>query len=202
MPKTREQFEAMKMASVEKINDTAVKLFAKKGLAGTNIREIAKEAGISMGLMYHYYSSKEDLYTELIKFAVTSANELLVQLEMSDIPPKEKIEFFTQNILDNLKEKDSSAPYYFALMNQSMLNSNLPKSAEVYTEMAFNSVNSLRSIIEAGQKTGEIKSGNSMSLATLYLSAQHGLCSFRLMAGDSFMLPESTWINEILINTH
>ena len=200
MPKTKEQFEAMKMASIEKINDTAVKLFAKKGLAGTNTREIAKEAGVSMGLMYHYYKSKEDLYSELVKFAVTSANELLVKLEQETISSKEKIEYFTQNLLNNLKEENSTAPYYFALMNQVMLSSNLPKTAETYTQLAFESVYSLQAIIEAGQKTGEIKSGDPMSLAILYLSAQHGLCLFKLMAGDSFSIPNPLWINEILIS--
>lgn len=200
MPKTKEQFEAMKMASVEKINETAVKLFAKRGLAGTNIRGIAKEAGISMGLMYHYYKSKEDLYAELVRFAVTSANELLARLMTEEIPAKEKIEFFTQHILDSLKDDNAPTPYYFALMNQALRNDGLPKTAEKYTKMAFESLHTLRAIIESGQATGEIKNGDAMSLAILYLSAQHGLCSFKLMAGDAFTPPNPAWVNEILIN--
>ena len=62
MPKTKQQFEEMKRASVENINITALKLFAQRGLAATNISNVAAAAGISTGLMYHYYASKEELY--------------------------------------------------------------------------------------------------------------------------------------------
>lgn len=200
MPRTKEQFEAMKMASVEKINETGIRLFAHKGIAGTSINEIAKEAGISVGLMYHYYKSKEDLYTELVKTAICSAREFLVQLQAEEKTPTEKIEAFTKNISDGLGNQGTCVPYYYVLIEQAILANNLPKGAEEYTEMAFDNVYILQSIIEAGQKTGEIKQGDSQSLAILYLSAIQGLNSFKLMAKNSFPLPDPSWINNILIN--
>ena len=53
-------------------------LFAERGFAGTTIREIAKQAGVNSGLLYHYYSNKETLYLSLLETAVS---EIVVQVE-------------------------------------------------------------------------------------------------------------------------
>jgi len=45
----------------KQIVDAACKLFFEKGFHGTNIREIAAESGMSMGQLYHYISSKDDI---------------------------------------------------------------------------------------------------------------------------------------------
>ena len=46
----------------QKIIDVAVSHFARNGFKATNINHIASEAGISIGSMYSYFGSKEDLY--------------------------------------------------------------------------------------------------------------------------------------------
>jgi AcrR family transcriptional regulator len=43
------------------IREAACNLFFKKGFHGTSIREIAAESGMSMGQLYHYISSKDDI---------------------------------------------------------------------------------------------------------------------------------------------
>jgi AcrR family transcriptional regulator len=40
----------------------ATKVFATKGFAGTRIEDVAKQAGVSKGLVYEYYKTKEDLF--------------------------------------------------------------------------------------------------------------------------------------------
>ena len=66
-------------------------LFAERGFAGTTIRQIAKQAGVNSGLLYHYYSNKETLYLSLLE---TSVSEIVVQVEniaASLDTPEEKI---------------------------------------------------------------------------------------------------------------
>ena len=46
----------------EEILDAAVHVFAKKGYEKTSITDIAREIGISQGLCYRYYVSKEEIY--------------------------------------------------------------------------------------------------------------------------------------------
>ena len=48
------------------ILESARKLFARKGLADTSTRELAKAAGVTQPLFYHYFSSKEALYRAML----------------------------------------------------------------------------------------------------------------------------------------
>jgi AcrR family transcriptional regulator len=59
-PRTKEQFETIREGRREQIMQVALELFANEGIQ-TPISKIAKEAGISKGLMYNYFKSKEEL---------------------------------------------------------------------------------------------------------------------------------------------
>ncbi len=49
-----------------KIEQAALQLFTRKGFHGTTVREIAKKAGVSMGKLYIYYDTKEDIFIDLV----------------------------------------------------------------------------------------------------------------------------------------
>lgn len=50
----------------EQLLDVATHLFSRYGLEGTTTKDIAREAGVSPGLLYHYYSSKEELLVDVV----------------------------------------------------------------------------------------------------------------------------------------
>ena len=50
-----------------KIELAAKKLFTRQGFHGTTVREIADQAGISMGKLYLYYPNKEDIFIGLVQ---------------------------------------------------------------------------------------------------------------------------------------
>lgn len=66
MPRTKDQFEEMRLKSKENIIQAALKLFSTKGYHATSTSAIAKEAGVAAGLMYNYFSSKEELLVSII----------------------------------------------------------------------------------------------------------------------------------------
>ena len=66
MPRTKEQFETMRQISRQKILNAALEVFAKQGYSSATIDAISKTAGISKGLMYNYFKSKEDVLKELM----------------------------------------------------------------------------------------------------------------------------------------
>ena len=49
-----------------RIERAALQLFTRKGFHGTTVREIAKKAGVSMGKLYIYYDTKEDIFIDLV----------------------------------------------------------------------------------------------------------------------------------------
>ena len=66
MPRTKKQFEEIRKSSRKKILNAALEVFAKKGYHSASVGSIAKTAGISQGLMYNYFKSKEELLNELM----------------------------------------------------------------------------------------------------------------------------------------
>lgn len=63
MPKLRDpQIEK----NQEKIERAALRLFIQRGFYGTSVRDIAKGAGVSLGNLYNYYRTKEQLFNSLV----------------------------------------------------------------------------------------------------------------------------------------
>jgi len=75
----------------QRILDSAIKVFADKGYHGTRISDIAREAEIAYGLVYHYFKNKEDIldaifverwsgFIEAVEAIATDGRPLEVQL--------------------------------------------------------------------------------------------------------------------------
>jgi|SRR5581483_4210588 len=64
MPKLKDGVVRQNQKAIEEV---ALRLFIRQGFFGTSIRDIAREAGISIGNIYNYYPTKEALYVSLVK---------------------------------------------------------------------------------------------------------------------------------------
>lgn len=63
MPKLSAERIATRRRRVE---DAALALFRKRGFHGVGMRDIAKQAGVSLGNLYNYYATKEDIFVSII----------------------------------------------------------------------------------------------------------------------------------------
>lgn len=197
MPRTKEQFDAMRSATKGKIIAAGLKLFSQKGLAATSINDIASLAGISTGLMYRHYRSKEDLFCELLENAVME-NRGIEKIFKLEISPAKIIKKLTRNILDSLMKSDEAAQY-LVLMSQSVLAGNMPQKAIELHKNDFVLFEQTAELIERGQRLGEIKSGNPLQMATFYYSAIQGLGIYKLVLGEKFVPPGVELVTSFLI---
>jgi len=55
----------------------AAGLFIRKGILNTGVRDIAEASGITVGTLYHYFKSKDDIITAFLDFAVMGTNEFV-----------------------------------------------------------------------------------------------------------------------------
>jgi AcrR family transcriptional regulator len=76
MSKRQARFEQLRESSKERIERAAMELFAHQGYGNTSISQIAQAAGISKGLMYNYYESKEALLKAIVKKGFDIGNEM------------------------------------------------------------------------------------------------------------------------------
>jgi AcrR family transcriptional regulator len=84
-PRTTAQNEQIRVESKHKIMDAAFKLIAKNGYEDTSIAMIANTAGVSKGLLYNYFTSKEELVKALVMGAMQEGDDLIAEL-ISDDP--------------------------------------------------------------------------------------------------------------------
>lgn len=167
-------------------------IFIKRGFAATKIRDIAKELGISTGLLFHYFESKEKLYEELIHIAVEGAKEIM-QIEYES-----GISFFesiAQMALDSFV-KDPMSTKLFLLMNQATTSDAVSEEVKA----AITKVNNIESsipIIIKGQKEGGIKVGDPLALATVFWGSMQGIAEV-MACMPNLPCPESSWIVDIL----
>ena len=101
-PKSKEQFEEIRTEKRSLIMHTALELFAEKGYHQTSISQIAKSAGISKGLMYNYFDSKEALLGEIFQEGFNQAYENFDQNQDGILQKEEFISFIyrLKNLID------------------------------------------------------------------------------------------------------
>ncbi len=94
------------------IIENALKLFSKNGFYNTTIPDIAKSMKMSVGNMYNYFKSKEELAKYAIKYSTRVLSIELREINGMDISSKEKIFVFTKKYLENVKESPEIIEYF------------------------------------------------------------------------------------------
>ncbi|MGG2066690.1 TetR/AcrR family transcriptional regulator [Bacillus sp. S14(2024)] len=74
------------------IIETAIKLFAMKGVSATSIQEIATESGISKGAFYLHFKSKDALVLATLEYYYDRIQNKMTDIEKESLPPREKFE--------------------------------------------------------------------------------------------------------------
>lgn len=81
------------------ILSTAAKVFAKGGIVGTSMNEVAKACGISKANIYHYYASKNDLVFDILDIYLSDLRDEIVGIDLSDQRPDQQLHSLTRGFL-------------------------------------------------------------------------------------------------------
>lgn len=173
------------------ILQAALELFVQKGYSGTKISDIARKAGMSTGLMFHYFESKEQLYIELVKIGLEGTKKSMV------FDTQSPLEFFRQAaemILYGLTLSPLISKM-FVLMGRSFAG-DVPEAVREIAGQVNNIENTVP-LIELGQKLGEIREGDPLSLSYAFWSSIQGIAE----TYDSYPdidCPDAEWIVDII----
>lgn len=94
------------------IIEAALKVFSTKGYASTRMADIAKEADMSYGLVYHYFENKEKLFDAIVEDWWTGYYGELEMLRKSDRSTEEKLVQIIRYILKVYEQKPSQISIY------------------------------------------------------------------------------------------
>lgn len=117
MPRTKQQVEAIRQQRVMQILDAALDVFAHKGFHSATIADIAQKAGIAKGLLYHYYSSKEELLTHIV---INGMNNLIEKFDENHdgVLTDAEMELFINDMFRKIVENRNYWKLYFSVMLQ------------------------------------------------------------------------------------
>jgi AcrR family transcriptional regulator len=122
MPRTKEQNMAIRAEKRQLIMDSALHLFAENGFENTSIDCITKSAGISKGLLYAYFESKDDLLHRILAEGLQTAT--------SNFNPDMTMESFIAGIeksFDHIAENRDFYKLYTTISVQPKVTKNLNK---------------------------------------------------------------------------
>ena len=165
--------EEMREASMAKIMETALELFAIQGFHSTSMNKIAKKAGVSKGLIYNYFESKDDLLFAIVNHAVEVGEQIFdAYKDISN--PRESLTTMIHLAFLTLKEQ----AHYWKLMTELMLQEDV--MAKVKNLLAGNMKETLETVealfTAMGSETPLIDTR--MLLATLDGISLHYLFAF------------------------
>lgn len=179
----------------DEILETALDQFIRRGYAGTKIKDIADAAGMSVGLMFHYFASKEALYLELIRLGVEAPRELLRCFPAE--PPMTFFESCAEGILYFARQSPYTAKL-FVLMNHAWASEGIPEQARQIAA-AENFHEEMTPLIVAGQCDGSIRAGDPLALALAFWMALQGAIE-AYARNPALPLPEPDWIVDMIRN--
>jgi AcrR family transcriptional regulator len=176
----------------QEILAVALDLFTRKGFAATKISDIAEKADMSVGLLFHYFESKEKLYEELIKIGM-SGPKMMMAGDQSD--PLAFFEATAKQILQ-FAASDSFVAKMFVLMSQAMYGDAAPDSVREILKMD-DTYRQSALLMERGQRDGSIREGNPAALSLAYWASIQGICE-ALAINPGAPCPSSDWIIDMI----
>jgi AcrR family transcriptional regulator len=167
-------------------------LFIRKGYAATKISDIAEHVGMSVGLLFHYFESKEKLYEELITLGIKGPMSVMDQTEME---PLAFFESTAEKIFHYIKTESFTAKM-FVLMSQAFYAEAAPQSIKDML-LGFDILTPTVALIQKGQANGTIREGDPYALAIAYWCAIQGIAE-QMAQTPGAPCPESRWIVDMI----
>lgn len=170
-----------KSKKTELILETSLLLFSKKGFYSTTMPEIAKEMNMSVGNFYNYFSSKESLAKELIKFSSDKVGAKIREVNEMDINCKEKIKNIVRVYFKLADEKPQYLDYFLRVY---LANKEIFKDGCEGMVCVASFVTEMMIFFEEGVRNNELRDQDFFSAFGLFMGYLGG---FVFLNGESIL---------------
>ncbi|MCY8233116.1 TetR/AcrR family transcriptional regulator [Priestia endophytica] len=200
MPRQDQQNKQIRDERRAQILQAALRVFARRGMVAAKISDIAKEAELSHGLVYHYFKSKEEIFMTLVQKALDSSLDVIYCANEQVGTPLEKLRWMTEQIMKSIDNGEEVL--LFLIMIQASTSDIVSEEVkEILTgERAVSPVMATIPLIVEGQKGGEIKQGDPVQLAVTYYAFIQGLAINKIQ-WEVCPMPEANLIMNIFKKT-
>jgi len=151
LPKAKKDIREKRKEEIIKV---ACKLFAEKGYYNTTIPDIAEAMGMSVGNLYNYFKSKEELAKFIMQYSSRLLGEEIKKINEQDITTKEKVYRIVRKFFEISEERPELIEYFLRvfLANREVFQEGCEGFlcvSEVVTELMI--------FLEEGAKKGDLR---------------------------------------------
>ncbi len=105
----------------EKILNTAKRLFVERGYFNTSIRDIAREAGVSTGALYHHFESKEEIAGEIYQRTLSEIHRRIERSISEGKTAEERVKGIVRTLLELAEEDRYTMEYALYVKHKEIL---------------------------------------------------------------------------------
>lgn len=175
-PRSAEQFEQIKDERRRALLSAARTVFGRKGFAAAKIADVAAMAGISHGLVYHYFPEKESLFAATIEASAEGWETLVARVREQGGTPWERLVRLCGQMIAGLREE----PEHLLMSVHVYSEDAAPGAREVLRRFRRQVLDDLEAMIAEGQRAGEVAPGAAADLTRALIAIIQGLAINRL----------------------
>ena len=145
------------------ILDAAIRVFARQGFHACRVSDIAREAGVAYGLVYHYFDSKDQVLNELFVERWSLLLQAIDEVDAQSIPAREKLDAVAGFIIDSYRHDPELMKVIIVEVTRaanSFGRTHLPEIRQAYDLIA--------KIVSDAQRSGEFRSDIDATLASMW----------------------------------
>ncbi|OLT28372.1 TetR family transcriptional regulator [Actinomadura sp. CNU-125] len=160
-----------------------VAVVAERGLARTTLADVARTAGVSVGLVQRYFRTKDELLTFGIEYVYRRTEERVEAVPVEP-PIREFVVRLMETSLPLTPERHAEARVWLAFVQTSLTE---PAMAAVHRDATGRLIDGVRQALEGARRAGELGAGvDAAAEAAALVAFADGLCLHHAATGDGF----------------
>lgn len=165
MRRTKEEAEVTK----RNLLDAGLIVFSKKGYTATRVEDIAEQANVTTGAIYHHFGGKSDLYVALVEASSAKANRLALQIIQEGGTPLTKLKRLLVRMFEFIEEDEEYRATVELFINKTDFSPELADMTEQILKSRRFLAQFFSNLIQEGIEAGEFHSNVSPEDAALAL---------------------------------
>jgi len=153
------------------IVEAAAHVFAEKGFDGARMDDIVQEAGLSKGLLYWYFKSKDAIIVALLERLLRPELDRVQALARAPGAARERLLTFAESMVQDIERMERLMPITFDFYSIAFRNKTMKKTFREFFRIFTDGI---QQVIDQGIGNGEFRKVDSRRVALALMAASEG----------------------------
>ncbi|MBD56359.1 transcriptional regulator BetI [Pseudoalteromonas sp. SSMSWG5] len=124
----------------QQLIDATIESVAELGLQGTTINSISKKAGLSSGIISHYFGGKQGLIEATVRYLLTSLKQALMNQVTPHTSPEQRLMFIVEANFSRIQQQSNNTKTWLSFWAHSMHDAQLHRLQNVNSKRLFSNL--------------------------------------------------------------